>query len=364
VMAIRKHKKDFESEYFKTVISDIMLEERRVFIIQDYLSSELVDLLHGALSAAKFTDFAFVSDIRSVMFGEMPSDMDYVWNDALHIYTIKKLRPTASMLKFHPPYFDNKEPFEQLKTSETPVHSKMRKDIDLANRIAGLDMLANYDRGEHLFFEASQIFLQTWAPTHSSETRLIVGADKIDAKFVNYDHAQWDNKFYYFNYMRTYAYFPMFYELIQKSEKNPYDGCFDCMLEMFILGNYLHHIQNPHKEKKGWEMDAGAVGKCIASNSKWLLQLTKLIDKSLLYPSMRSIKCGFHEQLTQPLEGLYAFKAEDNKLVRIDVVNGKQEVVNQNNLELLKLAKNVKSVSPAARDTIQRYLRLEGDKGR
>lgn len=339
---IKAHAAEFKKSLYKGIIADIKGSGTyRIFIIQDYLTPELADLLAKAFKGGG-EPFSYVSDIRSTMFGDMPSDMDYVWNDALQLYLIKVLRPKYSMLKFHPPYFEDKGSYEKLMGAKDGFHAKMRADIELVGQF-GIDMLANYKKGVHEYFKNRVIWLQAWAPNHSSETRLIVSADAIDEGYQNYDHAEWDNKFYYFRYLRMYGYFGMFYEPLAKytSAKhlhNPYEGCFDCTYEMFILGNYL-------LRSGAFEMNAADVGKYIFEHPDALLGLHSLIEKNLLYPSSRSVKCGFHDQIVEPLVGLNVFLYDRRLYIREKPAG-----------DGLKLAASVARVSKIAAATMKKLV--------
>ena len=314
--AIIEHKSEFEKTLYETLIEDITNGNERIFIIQDYLTPELADLLSKAFNS-KRVDFSFVSDLRSNAFGDVPSDMDYVWNDALQLYTVMLLEPSHSMLKFHPPYFDKLDSYKTLmdpaERAKNGFWQKIYDDLILIKSKYRLDMLANYANKQHIYLGNVNIYLQAWAPNHSSETRLIVSKASA-GKFVDYPHDTWDQKGYYLRKLRMYGYFGKFYELIKHMHGHRYDGGFDSMLEMFILGHYCH-VQTMSEHDNTWSMSADAVAATIKRDPKALLALTKLIDDNLLYGY--SVKCGFLGQLTQPLIGINAFCSVNKKLYKI-----------------------------------------------
>jgi hypothetical protein len=289
----------FNADGHKTLFEQIRSSKCRIFIIQDYLTPELTDLI------SRVGEFSYVSDIRSTMIKSYPTDMDYLWNDALQLYLIKKLKPLYSMLKFHPPYFDDdSRVLLDERRSSNPMLQKMYDDI-VKVREFGLDMFDNYSKGLHMYLPNIAIYLQAWAPVDSSETRLIIAQQDIEKMYINYDHENWDNRFYYLRRLRMFGYFPTFYETICKHPENIYDGCFDCMLEMFILGKYISGNQS-------WTMSVPT-----ELDLDKLFMLTKTIEDSLLFPSIRSNKCGFHDQFTKQLKGLNMFIKSGRDLFKI-----------------------------------------------
>ena len=235
----------FDYVRHKSLIGDIMAGDARVYIIQDYMSEHLGGLIAASAAAAPGVRIAMISDIRTNFFGEMPTDLDYMWNDALQLIVLKQLRPAWSMLKFHPPYMDYKVGIplvEEMLTGSArfPAFSLVRGDLSRAREL-GLDLIGDYQKQDrqYRYIKSSTIWLQTWAPASSSEARLVVSRADLDAPWMLYDASDWDNHFMYLKSLRGYAYFPAFYEKIRHRRDHTYDGCFDCMLEIFIFLNYL-----------------------------------------------------------------------------------------------------------------------------
>jgi hypothetical protein len=316
----------------------------RVYIIQDYLTPDLADILEQC----SLGDICYVSDIRSTMLDSHPTDADYIWNDALQLYLIKKLRPLFSMLKFHPPYFngDNvKKLSDPVERSKNNILQMMYDDIEKVKAF-GLDMLENYSKGEHYYLNNIKIYLQSWAPVNSSETRLIASRENIDQPYINYDHEDWDNKFFYLRFMRSFGYFDMFYKYVKHHRNNPYDGCFDCMLEMFILGKYL-------SKDTDWDMDPVKIAQFISKNVDKLIELSQLVENNMLFPSTRSVKCGIHDQITQPLKGIFMFKGHEGNLYKASVASktAQQVPIEQ---RYLNIAGNTKA-SKLAQATLKRF---------
>jgi len=334
----------FNNDHSK--LGDIIREnDCRVYIIQDYLTIELVD----KLNECGLGDICYVSDIRSTMFGQGPSDMDYLWNDALQLYLIKKLRPLFSMLKFHPPYFADDSYIkltDPTKREKNPVWQMMYDTIEKI-KVFDIDLLDNYKNNKHMYLDNKTIYLQAWSPVHSSETRLIVDQASIDKPYVNYDHVEWDDKFFYLRYLRSYGYYDMFYKHVRSHKDNPYDGCFDCMLEMFILSKYL-------MKDTDWEMDAVKAATFLGKNSGKLIELSKVVEDNLIYPSIRSVKCGVHDQITVPLKGLYMFIVREDSLYKVSITNKHIQKITLDTRNL-NIANNVKA-SNLALATFKRSL--------
>ena len=309
-----EHMKFFKTSGYKSMILDILKSNIRVFIIQDYLTPELIGLLSEAMEMFEFP-FNFVSDIRSVSEGSRPVDMDYVVNDTLNALFIKKLQPSTSMLKFHPPYYDD----DSIKPDTTNPY------IDELRTLYGIDMLANYRQGLHMYFDASRIYLQPWAPIHSSETRMIVTKEDSMRSFVNYDHSEWDDRFFYLRKLRMYGYFGLWSGIV-----SGYDASFDSTLELYILSSYL-----------GVDINA--------STSKKIAELAAVINKNQSLKPKNDV-CGFRGQITKPLISPIMFTVKDGGLYKI--INGVVSPVNTSDVNEARIALNTVGTT-ASMDTLK-----------
>jgi hypothetical protein len=136
-------------------------------------------------------DVLFITDIRTFDGVEMPSE-DFVDNDMEMQETwVKEMKPKASMLKFRLRY----------------------------NKVADIDETPYLD---------GEIRLQAWAPTASTETRLIV----TDIKEKKYSISEYDAKMAYYNgIIREW----MSYDNgIPNTLVRGIDTCADCALETII----------------------------------------------------------------------------------------------------------------------------------
>lgn len=308
----------FETENYKSLVKDIISGDSRVYIIQDYMTEALCQLIRESIRIADTTfahptNLCFISDLRSNFFSsESPIDLDFIWNDALQLIFLKQLQPNFSMLKFHPPYMEYDVSLPLIKEMESGgtrhgMFPILAADFKTCKEIYGLDFLNVYKAQDHkhVYFRSSNIWLQAWAPTSSSEARLIISKEDINAPYQEYDARIWDDKFQYNRMMRGYAYYGAFYEQIKDMSGHIYDGCYDCAIEIIILLNYafrnqIHSgtstINVPHliellKTKNGKEL---------------LISLKDRINSIVIYSICA--KSSFHGQLTRPLNGVVFYE--------------------------------------------------------
>jgi Poly A polymerase regulatory subunit len=169
----------------------------------------------------------FISDIRTNIDDSFPTTFDLMWNSAQHINWVTKLSPTASMLKFRTPYFNETD--EQLlefeaKSQEEPFKGDFDAAAPYANLRTFTSRTFNYFDGE--------IFIQPWAPISSTESRLVFEGIPLAR---TYDPSDYENKFFYYNkILRAYQYYNN-----PNADKNlGFDHCADCALENQIWTEY------------------------------------------------------------------------------------------------------------------------------
>lgn len=304
---MRRIQAEFEATNYKTLISDLIGGKDRVFIIQDYMTEALCALIATSRAAAGTPKTCFISDLRSNFFGDAPVDLDYIWNDALQLMFLKQLKPSWSMLKFHPPYMDYKRGMpliEAMLAGETTpaILPVIRADLETVKTKYGLDMVAVYMARDHMhrYFAATTIWLQAWGPTSTSEARLIISAADIDKPWATYDARLWDERFTYNKLTRGYGFFGAFFNKIKgrRDLAAEYDGCFDCALEMMILLNYSY--------RRADEADASIDIVRLASllekkeTQDTLLRLRRQVDSVVI--ASPYAKCIFHGQLVRPIK--------------------------------------------------------------
>ncbi len=216
-------KHDFKGDIFQRMSES----EDSIFIIQDYMTLELAELIKD-----KRHKLLFISDLRTNLWSESgPVDMDIFLNDCLQIAALDILRPELSMLKFHPPYFAPE--WRRFSEEFGPDHPHY-KIIEYASRVAGHDLMKEHLKGRHFNYRGEHILLQPWAPTSSSEARLVVSKNAIEERdLIEYDSHEWENKFFVLSYIRMYSRFDDFLDI-----GLGYDGCLDCFIELSILRDY------------------------------------------------------------------------------------------------------------------------------
>jgi hypothetical protein len=301
-----------EIEVNPNLIEIIQNNKDRVYIIQDYMTPKLIEKITKSLKKAGNPKIGFISDIRTNLFASGPLDIDCLWNDGLQFVAVKSMRPTVSMLKFHPPlrYSDDNSVTEFV---EGKISSDIVKDdLKMFLKNYKLDLISNYNDGKHMYFANTAIYLQAWAPKTSTEARLIIAEGDIDKPLVNYDYNEWWDKFRYLKYLRGYAYFSHYAYF----KEDKWDGCFDCMLETIILADYL-------MKSNSIKLDTSSIMKWLlkSTNSELVIKLREMIDKSLLYPIDRK---GIHGHIKGPPDDLHFYEFQQ-KFNIVNEINSKLE---------------------------------------
>jgi hypothetical protein len=178
----------------------------------------------------------FISDIRTKEErDEYPSDSSILFNLAQQYNWIIAMKETlvACLLKFRHPFHNPKDEkdLQVQSQSQSQSQSLLTKELYIAKK-NGLDLLEDYNKKRLKYFDGD-IFLQSFAPSHSTETRLF-----IKFPFNIKEHmkdAEYESLLFYHNCINRCF----------KSYKNEaanckigYDNCFDCSLETAIWRNY------------------------------------------------------------------------------------------------------------------------------
>lgn len=310
VAEMKRIEDEWKATNHVSMVGDLISGPSRVFIIQDYMTPALAQMIKVSMDSAKPAigrqpKVVFISDLRTNFFGPSPIDIDFMWNDAIQLLFLRALRPEWTMLKFHPPYMDFKtsDPIAtEIKSGSTkhPMYATIRADFAAVKEAVGLDFLADYAKhdGRYRYFKTTTVWLQAWAPPSSSEARLIISAADIEAPWQVYDAREWDERFVYNKRLRSYAYYGAFYETIRARPGQPYDGCFDCCLEIVILLNYIMSRSAPASVAiDSAKLVAGLKDKKTQDE---LFALRARLDDVLIYSPYA--KCQFHGQVREPNE--------------------------------------------------------------
>ena len=219
----------------------ITKSDKSVFIIQDYMTIELSKII-----ANSNKNILFLSDLRTLLFGvnKGVSDADILYNDCLQIAMLHILKPTYSMLKFHPPYYDPKDA-ELIKSIPTQFPQAYAA-IEYVNKLMKKDLIKEAINHKHHNYVSDHIYLQPWGPTSSTEARLIVSRNTIlSNKYKWYDSIEWENKYYVLRYIRMYSAIDVFATILPRLKSYGYDFCYDCYIELSILYQYLKNVTDP-----------------------------------------------------------------------------------------------------------------------
>lgn len=216
----KKRIAEINSKLTTNLVERIQNSTARIFIIEDYMTLQLSKLLKCDL---------FISDIRTNLENKIPGDLDLIWNMSQQYNWIHYLKPDYSMLKFRAPFMRDADKIEvksAIEKGEGPFSADFAESKNL-----GVDFLGDYFRGDFKYFEGGT-YLQSWAGSNSSESRLITARD---APIVKYDIAHYENCLFQWNIERAFYCF-----------KNPFalktwgfDHCGDCALEAYGLNYYM-----------------------------------------------------------------------------------------------------------------------------
>jgi hypothetical protein len=300
----------FNNEGYKHLVDDIFKSDERIFIIQDYMRYDLTERIKESIEIYRIKnnlDIFFLSDIRSNVFalltnplwGEAPSDLDFLWNYALQIIFLKVLRPTYSILKFRPMYFQDKfsdiiKTFNKVNKnnmkSKDNIFNIIKNDLDIVKKKYGVDMFKNYMNNKLYFFKCNFNYIQPWAPVGSPESRLFVSEENIN-NFVLYDQKEWDDKYFFIKYHRMFSYYDFYHKYLKNSQ---YDGCYDCYREITIICNYLLNQQGNVTRK----IDIESIKKMLQDgNTQKLYEINKLINKYVYFDLKPTYKCPFNNSI-------------------------------------------------------------------
>ena len=286
------------------IIDYIFNSNKRVFIIQDYMTIKLTELLKNYIYkiSTQKPDIYFLTDIRTVLYGDLgASDIDILWNSALQIIFLKGLGPKFSMLKFRTPFFINQNKVKQIAEDNSGKYDFIKNDLNFVKINYKIDLLKNYLQNKFLYFKKDFIYVQPWAPSNSAESRLFVSRENIDANFIEYSSVEWENKFYFFNIIRFFKFFPLFYEKIKDVKGLFYDGCQDCAREIMIITDYILNNSNNNNNKNNKKNNFGYNLEVLANALEnknvqdKLREIYELENKFLFYDLYKkNYKCKHH----------------------------------------------------------------------
>ena len=195
----------------------IKTSKYRVYIFEGYMTEAIADQF-------KDTPCYFISDIRTNTESDLPKDVDILWNSAQQFVWLNKMKPIKCMLKFRVPY--GLQTYEELeKSSHKFAEIKQARDM-------GLDLVEDYKNHIFRYIKSETIFLQAFAGSSSTESRLI---SSVYNELQEYPIQEYDDRFYYLNNISRMLTFHE-HNMINKSMN--IDGCNDCALMAKIYADY------------------------------------------------------------------------------------------------------------------------------
>jgi hypothetical protein len=216
-----KKLKDLSKDQSNKLIDFIKTSTYKIFIIEDYMSNEIAQLL------TVFDKCGFISDIRSnVEMTDCPSDFDVVWNMSMMYNWINIIKPSLSVFKFRTPFYnDGILDFTKLKHIYADT-------FDISKKY-GIDFIKNYKNKEFIM-SSSDLYIQPWCGKSSTEMRSIIYAKDIN-KLISYDTIEIENRFLAYNKVFRV----LFHENKNSNKAMHFCKCNDCSIENNIWTNYL-----------------------------------------------------------------------------------------------------------------------------
>jgi hypothetical protein len=199
-----------------TKLPEIIKLDYKYFIIEEPFTDEI----------AKHIVFPhlFISDIRSMVDGDEPRDIDILLNSAANYNWIKIMRPSLYMIKFRCPYAINEQSITQLK------NDIVKYKINSANNEILEVLINNFYKGIFTYIRG-ELHIQAFAPNHSTEMRLI--GDSLD--MAAYDVLEYEERLFYHNMITRHG---GCYGAHQCDPIIGIDSCYDCALMMAIFNDY------------------------------------------------------------------------------------------------------------------------------
>ncbi len=290
---------NFYRDKYLDLFTDMINGTHMIYVIQDRVTTKLLELLHKSLDRSKLKNFSLISSLKSMYISKRETDIDYIWTEAIQLTAVKLLRPEFSVINFKPPYYNINDAPAVLAADTNPALSELYIDIKYVKDNYDLDMIAGYKQKHYLYLDSSDILLKPWSRRTSDHARLLITKYDIDKPYHYYEENDWSMKYVHLNLIRNHVYFGDLYSIIKKCAGNIYDGCFDCMLELLILSYYF----NPRRTAKYLGID---IKHAISTFKLCAPKIADLNDMIYSYILPRSIMpCSFHNLLTKIPKRIY-----------------------------------------------------------
>ncbi|AMN83766.1 hypothetical protein D5b_00344 [Faustovirus] len=222
----RKWNPKYTDEMFEVINSS----QDHIFVIEDFFTLEL------AQAMSKYGDkIIFFSDIRTNLSQEfaagdnIPTDLDILWNLSQQFNWLSIIKPRLSMWKFRCPFNENPDIIDKHK--DTPY---VKTDLEMSKKY-GIDFIANNKQG-FVSYPPGVVYIQPFAGVSSTESRLVIKSEDIDAR-TKYLNSEYEDKFYAYNNIHR-CFIPHNHEVSDELAVYGVDKCNDCALERHIWERY------------------------------------------------------------------------------------------------------------------------------
>ena len=193
----------------------------------------------------------FMSDIRTNIESTLfPGDIDLVWNIAQQYIWSSLLKSESTMMKWKHPWYDDNSSFDVediipmiAADFKIAAEGKYVSESGVEYSIPKIDFVGDF-QAKVLRYPVGDVFIQPWAGSKSTETRLVF---KRDAPVIQHMPAvDYDAKLFWYNRVgragpRKNPAIPKNPrgKLAEKIKDLHIDNCNDCALEAHIWSEYL-----------------------------------------------------------------------------------------------------------------------------
>lgn len=199
----------------------------KIFILEEFYTNEHSKAFHKYLDGPSI----FISDIRTTLFTDRPTDMDILINNAQQYVWVRELLPVAYCLKFRYPFYESS--IDEI--YESVVAKSFAEIFDKCPEIAFLEDYKN----KRLIFLDGNFYLQAFPPKSSTETRLI--GEIKDGHPLLIEHqplSYYEDRLCFHNVVaRSF----ILYKNPNSDRRIGFDQCYDCSLENKIWEAYVEY---------------------------------------------------------------------------------------------------------------------------
>ena len=259
---------------------DLIKNKDRVYINNDYYTDET---WRNVVSFNKNNkDIVFICDIRENI------DEQSIFKNMIQqqLWTIQ-LNSVAYMLKFRPPYLIENE------IKKLNINYKLPSELKVNKKLLNNSNKSIYD----FLYLKGNIYFQIYAPTMSSETRLIHIKENKKEKFEikKYNIEIYDGNLYYFNIIDRNKKYEYKDSGLVKYHILGYDDSYESVSEYFIVEQYLGKDSN---------------------YSEIIKKLYELNNKIIYYTKKDIVLCPFYTMFKKKEEFIINYSHNKNIILK------------------------------------------------